>query len=253
MALSFLQQLISSRRLPATTLDGVSAAIPPRASRYNETYGLNPIPTKHLLADEGAYFVAGNVTAGTGIALGVLAAISYTAGAVYCVQNTSTPGDPNAKRLYLDYIKQIVTVVPASSTGVRLVGQLDILASRLPSANNVTFTNYNTNSDDSTKSAAVVQGFSTAPMTTTAATGTSMRQVANLSNGNLPVLNDELVFKFGSVDFAGFGTGTTAASKVVHGAPIVIGPGQFALFYEWFPSNSSTGLSAESEIGWFER
>jgi len=107
-----------------------------RGGRYGEQYVLPLIPTKHLLADEGSYFIATNPTPGTALAYNIQAAFSDTVPLFY-VQNNDSKANPFGKRLYLDYIKLICTTAPASSTGVRFALKTDP-AIRTISTNNTT-------------------------------------------------------------------------------------------------------------------
>ena len=70
------------------------------------------------MAALGKYFVCTNPTPGTALAYNVQAAYSDTVPLMY-IQNNDSKANPLAKRMYLDYIKLICTVAPASSTGTR--------------------------------------------------------------------------------------------------------------------------------------
>jgi len=113
-----------ARAVPSPQSDQKAPVTNVRGGRYGEQYVLPLIPTKHLLADEGSYFIATNPTPGTALAYNVQAAFSDTVPLFY-VQNNDSKANPFGKRLYLDYIKLICTTAPASSTGTRQNGPGD--------------------------------------------------------------------------------------------------------------------------------
>src|SRR5262245_37757490 len=90
-----------SEILPQCDIDGSREGEPVRIGRYNEQYALSLIPTKHLLASEGSYFVAGNPTPGTGIAMTISTAFSDTV-AMFAIKNTDSRSNRASKRIYLD-------------------------------------------------------------------------------------------------------------------------------------------------------
>src|SRR5437016_11198053 len=85
---------------------------------------VDPVLTaeKRLLADKGAFFVATNPTPGTGIAFAVNAAVSETAGYFLSIKNTEAA---NGKRVYLDYLRLLCGVVPASATSAEMFIKTD--------------------------------------------------------------------------------------------------------------------------------
>ena len=58
-----------ARAVPSPQSDQKAPVTNVRGGRYGEQYVLPLIPTKHLLADEGTYFIATNVTPGAGAGL----------------------------------------------------------------------------------------------------------------------------------------------------------------------------------------
>ena len=113
-----------ARAIPSPQSDQKAPVTNVRGGRYGEQYVLPLISTKHLPADEGSYFIATNPTPGTALAYNVQAAFSDTVPLLY-IQNNDSKANPLAKRLYLDYIKLICTVAPASSTGARFAAKTD--------------------------------------------------------------------------------------------------------------------------------
>src|SRR5690242_17954625 len=79
----------------------------------------------HLLADQdsgGGYFVASNPTPGTALAFAVNASYDVTKN-LMLFNNTSNAAAP--VRAYLDYIKILPTVAPASATSFQIALQID--------------------------------------------------------------------------------------------------------------------------------
>jgi len=252
MALPFIQQLLPARTKPQVVPDGTVPQVGARSGRYMEQIVQNIIPGKQALADEGSYFVATNATLGTPVAATITTAFSDTTTSVaFVIQNNDSPSNTNAKRIYLDFLSQIVTTVPASSTSVRYAVKLDNI-SRVPTANQAFLTAGNANFDDGTASISKVWGFSGGYMTVPASSG-SARVVASGAIGGLPILCDDLVVQFGGVDMAAMGTSGTASRKVSVAPPIIIGPQQYAVIYQWVVGNATTAGQYEYSLGWWER
>lgn len=250
MALPFIQQFLPARTKPQVIPDGSTPQTGARGGRYGEQVVQNIIPGKQALSDEGSYFVATNATVGTGVAYAIQAAFSDTV-AAFVLQNNDSPSNTNAKRVYLDYVRLITTVVPASTTIARYAIKLDNI-NRAPTAGSALLTSANANADDGTNSIAKVWGFSAAALTVPASSS-SARTVANGAIGGLPIVGDELVIQAGGVDMAAYGSSATASRKLGVCPPVIVGPQQYAVVYLWFVSNATTALSAEYEIAWWER
>ena len=89
-------------------------------------------------------------------------------------------------------------------------------------------------------------------MTVPASSG-SARVVASGAIGGLPILGDELTVQYGGVDMAAMGTSGTASRKVSVAPPVIIGPQQYAVVYQWVVANATTAGQYEYVIGWWER
>src|SRR5436190_15471450 len=94
-------KLLTRRNLPAPSPEGAESEGYIRGLRYGEMATVSMVRKSHLLADEGSYFVANN--AQTGIVEGTALAWAVTTPTLY-LANTSDPGDPTAKSIYLDYV-----------------------------------------------------------------------------------------------------------------------------------------------------
>src|SRR5262245_59353979 len=113
-----------SRALPQPFPD--TQEVPLRASRYGGLLVDPVVPTKHLLAEEGSYYVVTNPTPGTKIdygSAGTQASFSDTV-PFMLLKNNDAPG---GKRVYLDYVKliQIGGTAPATTTSVQFAAKLD--------------------------------------------------------------------------------------------------------------------------------
>lgn len=222
-----------------------------RASKYGDISVQSIVNKNHLLADEGSYFVTTNPTPGTGIAFVVSAAASETAGYFLAIINGSSQGDPSAKSIYLDYLRLIPTVAPASGTSGRFFWKSDVAAKYTSGGSALTPVNPNSGNGN-TSVAAVKAG----ALTTVAASGVARLLSHGVLRGAIPVVNDEYVFDFGGAEAAGgsiITSGTNVQRMGIPVPPIVIGPGMMVGLQLWFPSNSATGLSAELELAHWER
>ncbi len=242
-----------SRTKPRKYPDG-AAPMAVRFGSYGEPYALSPIPTKHLLTDEGSYFYATNPAIDTQVTYGIQATFSDTAG-TFAIKNNDQPGGA-FKRIYLDFVRIAFTgatpVVPVTAIGAKMVVRVDNI-NRAPTANNASLTVVNPNMDDMTGTIANVQAFAAGTLTLPAA-GPSIRTAARAWMRHcIPVTQDELICMFGGIE-AGGGTVGTTAGRVVSAAPaVVIGPQQWALIHIYFPGNATTAGAFEYDLGWWER
>lgn len=245
-----------ARALPApTTADGALIGNP-RASRYLEQIVQPIVMTKHTLADEGSYFVATNPTPGTAIAYGAAGTQASFSDTVpfFVIKNNASPG---GKRTYLDYLKLLENgTAPATTTAVQLAIKVDS-ANRFPTSAVSTFqaiSPVNVNADDSTQPQTQLWVPNGAVATIPASSG-SARLVARSQLKGGPTLNlDEYKISFGVVDVASDGGYlTTVASYSTRNSPIVLGPGEYAIIYLWFPGGATNPFSFEFELGFWER
>jgi hypothetical protein len=241
-----------SRTLPPSNPDQMLVTNQ-RLSRYGEPYVLPMIPTKHLLADEGQYFVTTNPTIGTGVAQALITSFTNTS-ALFVIKNNDSAG---GKRIYFDYMRLMLTAAPTAGVSLEFVLQLDS-ANRTPTAGAVTLTPVNVNADSSASSVAAVQAFSAAALTVPPTTTTSR----TVGRGRIPtgvnIIGDEYVLQCG-VDCPGPSGVLTAIraaqpARLLAGmAPIVIGPQQYLVIYRWSLTEATTAPSYEYELGWWER
>jgi hypothetical protein len=224
-----------------------------RLTKYGEAMVASVCPTSHVIADEGSFFTTSSPTPGTGLAFAITAAASDTAGNFLLIKNNDNVSDsPNNKRIYLSYIKLICTVAPVTASAGQFKMNCDgFLTARYTSGGTV-LTPQNLNMDLSSPSVAQVY----AGALTTVALSNSARQVGRgVLRTVIPVVNDEYIFHFGSVDWEANQSLATATAirESIPCPPIILGPQQSFTLGLWFPGNATTAGSFEVECGWWER
>ena|SRR2546422_458570 len=212
------------------------------------------VSTKHLWAEDGAYVVGAQAPGATALAYGIITAFSDTA-AIALIQNTTAAS--GAKRVYLDYVRLIPTVAPASATAAFYAVKLDAVL-RTPTANSATLTNAAVNMGQSGAATLAGKAFAASGGTLTIPAASSPARVVvgnALLRSSIPVINDELVIQFGPSDLqAGEAlTGAAALRIVSHAPPVILDPQESAAIYLWLPANAVTALSYLIECGWGER
>lgn len=234
-----------------------SLEVEARAGRYGSQIIESIIPTKHLLADEGSYFICTNPTIGTAVAYGAQTSFSDTASGLFVIKNGDSPSRWDSKRIYLDYLRLDLTTAPASTVSMEFAVKLDNII-RVPTGGSATITPVNTNIDDTRVSVGQMYAFSAAAATVPAS-GAQARTVARAHiSTSLGIVGDEYLIQFGGVDVAPSSGALTAArltqpTRIVgNAAPVIIGPQQYAVIYMWWLTAGSAP-SFEYEVTWFER
>lgn len=250
---------IVSRALPAPPVPDGGNEIEARFGRYGDQSIVNVVPTKHMLADEGSYFVATNPTIGTGVAHALVTAFSATS-ALFVIKNTEKASDSKAKRVYLDYLKLFGTVAPTAGNSLEFAFVVDDVP-RTPTAGNVLLTTsvVNPNMDDGTLPPFQVQAFNAAALTVPVA-GQSARTVGRIKiPTGINVIGDAYEIFFGGTDQAQVIPPLTAIRAaqpgrfVASAAPIAIGPQQSLVIHRWALTEATTAPSYEYELGLFAR
>lgn len=173
------------------------------------------------------------------------------------IYNPEVQSNPNAKSIYLDYIKMIATAAATAATAIHYAIVLDTVARNLSTDNTQSLTPVNPNGNASNILAPTVKWQNSATASVIVASSASKRLVGRGVLGGLNVAGDEMVIVFGSTD-VGATAGLTAAqaaalSRRVSNSPgIVIGPGQSLVLHLWAPS-SSASWNPELEIGFWAR
>ena len=200
-----------------------------------------------MLTDEGSYFVATNATWETAIAGGITATFSDIVG-LLAIRNTAATG---GKRIFLDYIRLIMTVIPASGTNQHFGITVDNALTRFTSGGTaLTPKNLNLGSDQETI-AAVNFGV----LTIAAISSKGIRAGRMQARTTVGVVGDVYEFKFGSLSIPAQGPAkaTTSDHIVMHCAPVVLNGQEVMVLHHWAASNATTGPSYEIEMGWSER
>ncbi len=256
MATEILIKGNPSRALPIPQVDNQREGVPFRTKKYGDF--LDPIFTKHALADEGCYFTGSMTPSQGALTYGINATFSDTAGFIE-IQNTDlTLPTGTGKRIFLDYLKFIISTAPASATAAWMAVKTD--NARTPSANSLLITPSNVNMDSGTPSISKLW-FPTGGTLTLPAVVAPRLITGNLNlRTTIPVVSDEYFISFGGTDFTQTPGANlpaalaTVASMRYTAPPFVVGPGQCGLIYLWFPGNITTGaFFSNIEVGWVER
>jgi hypothetical protein len=252
-----------SRMLPQAETDNDPGIV--RLSRYGEILTSGVLRKQHALVDEGSYFVANNGQ--TGLATSTTAAFTATSPFVI-VANTDSPGNPNAKRLALDYVTLITTAAGgAGSTGAQTCLAVVIdQGNRYSSAGTDLSSLIVSPNMDVGARASIAKVYAGALVATTATASartlvgqrTARFWVSATVQG---VVGDTLALNFGGVEAPSLGpicsatTLNTLGHTVSLALPaVVIGPGQSALIYVFWPAATTpTATSYAPELGWWER
>lgn len=236
------------RQLPDAESDSTEKTL--RGGRYGEAYVLSLAPTTHWLADEGTYQVALNPTPGTGIAAAVNASVSETAGNYVYFKNNDVVGNSRNKRVYLQYIKLICTATPISGLSAHYFMKVDN-KDRYVSGGTVINPN-NVNIDGGV---GTISQLYMGAITTLAPTPSARLLARGVLRSVIPVVNDEYIFKFGSIEMGDsiLLGGAVAQRMVIPCPPLILGPQDNLSLQLWFPSNAVTPASFELETGYWER
>ena len=249
-----------SRALPTPQADGNPAPFPVRSNRYGElVYGQS---ARRQAADDGCYFVATNVTPGTGIvfaAAGEGAAFAAaTKAALFVLYNRNPVG---GKRVYLDRLKLFLGgTAPTGTLQMDFAFELDD-PGRVTTApsNQVLVTAVNVNGASDVQSQTTIWFPTTSPLTVTTATVGVMKLVgrASIITG-VAVVGDEYELIFGE-DIPGGQGGATAARatdparRVGSAPPIIVAPQQVCVCrFRWI-TQAANAWTSEFELGFIER
>lgn len=246
-----------SRARPAANPDAIDDGVSGRCSRYGEDYAITLLQKSHGLADEGSYLVFSNPTGGTGIASAAaptaFPAIGATDTKPFLVfQNLDQPGDPAACRLYFDYVRFRCTAPGTNGTSIDFAVILDVAnAPRAPSGgSSISAVNPNMDMVGDVGRVSCSAGAVTVSSTSTG------RLLPNVQLRTvIPVVGDQYIFSFGATEYT-VGSlpvgGTLVAQQTFGYPPLIIGPGQWALFYLILPAQS-VASSYEFDCGMFRR
>ena len=231
-----------ARDRPTAIPDGTDAASPFRGDRYGGQH-VSAISNKELFAaDEGSYYVGISATPGTGI-IGHAAPTTFDETKPYLlVYNGGT------NRIYPQILKFHETVVSTAATRCQWTFTIDD-GNRLSSAGTAVTVNNGNMASSNASGAVIKQG---APVAT-AASGSRRVLGHFVVRSTIDVVEDNLTFVFGDPSAGQDSVApATVMNMTVALPPVVIGPGQSFMAYQWSASQS-TGPTLEVVFGFIER
>lgn len=236
-----------------------TSEMPARGSPDGTLYTQNVVPTKHVLVDEGSYFITTNPTPQTVLAYGAAgsqAAFSDTVPFMQLV-NTGNPGDPAAPVVFPDFLKiiQIGGTAPATTTSVGVVMKLDSGFRASTAGTPTTALPVCANMNLVTAAPAARLVYYTGAVATIPAASAAARIVSRaMLKGGPTLVLDEYTMLFGINDGVGCqGYLTTVASYSTRVPAMGIGPGQSLTFYLFLPGATTNPFSYEFELAHWER
>lgn len=239
---------IVSRFLPQYQTDGPESEKAARLGRDGSQFVQNLHPDFGGLADEGSYFNACAAAPQTGIATAAAPTAFSATNPFFTIYNSENAGNPNAKRIILDFAALVATAAGTGGTSLQVAVTMDNTARY--TSGGTALVPKSTNGDNNNGSIATVF----AGNITATAASSAVRNILGQRafKGAIPVIFDTYMLKFGGVDQLPSITISTIA-KVVEACPkVVIPPGWTALVHLWLPGQSGAS-SYIAELGWVER
>lgn len=242
---------VVNRALPGIIQDNSQSTI--RLGRRGEQFNLPASRARHVLADQGTYFIAHNATndAATTLA-GHAAPVLADADATTTKPFIHLRMDPSATvRAYLDYIEIEVITAGANGTADSWSSQLDKGETRV-SSGGTALTRVNPNmASTATPSLACLGG-----AVVTGAESTSVRDLGfGQFRPSIAIAGDKYLITFGGEPE---GVGAQAAiaagsirTHMVGLGPVILGPTDQFLFALYSPSQSAAGVY-KVRMGWWE-
>ena len=210
---------------------------------------VTPPAHRALLAEEGSYYTVTNPTPDTPVACGIIAAYVVTT-PLFHIANLEGAGGRN---IILDYVKLRVTVAPAS--GVNAIYTVDVDSSPRVSTAPTGGSNRTVNNVNPSRAndfGGQVWAFTGGAVLTVMA-GSNVRTIGHGAIAHsIPIAHDELLLTFGQPQSIG-APATAVTRRVGNCPPVVIPPQCSASIHIYFVSNAATGLSAEYEMGLWQR
>lgn len=239
---------IVTRRRPTPVPDGTRGGSNPRYSPYGE-YGIYQTP-RAAIADEGSYYSAVNPTIDTAVGFGAIAAYAATT-PFFLVSNTAPVG---GRSIFLDSLKLLLTVIPASATNWKFLIETDS-TTRLSTAPTggarATVNNVNPAMPNDFEGQVWAGTGGTVLTVMAAADGRKISQ-GRIAHA-IPVALDELMLVFGQHDGGQAGSAAVVQRRTGYAAPCVIPPQCSAAIHMFGTSNAITGMSAEFDFNMWQR
>lgn len=236
--------------LPQRNADNPASDVAQRGSDYGERWSYNPLVGKYPFVLEGSYFCARTPTPGTGV--------SFTTATSF--SDTATPlawgnlAISSTKRVWLDFMKIIVTTAQASATTAQFAVKIDTV-NRTVNGTNHSTTAVPYNPFNGSIVTFNYQNSSTA--TVLNASSSAAQVVAEGAANGLDILGDVYYLEFGQKMLAS-GIGLTAvqatdpAVKVISMPPVMVPSGGSWTVY-WWAASIGGAPSYSFECGWIER
>lgn len=218
---------------------------------------------QYALVDEGSLFTASSVlasatfAAGTGIATTTsVVDDAATASATHAqnvpvafMQNTGQAGDPNAKSIYLQFLRMIVTAAPTSATAWNFLFRLDNTARYTSGGTSIVPQNVNPAFGNNT----AMRMYFGAVVTALPGLATQRVVASGMVQSTIPVVKDNWLFTFGDTSMpTNVLTASAAKNLTLPCGPVIIPPGWNCTLEMWGASNA--GAPAwEFELGYAER
>ena len=239
-----------TRRRPTAVADGLRGQSNPRYSPYGEYPQAQTI--RNNLIDEGSYYTVVNPTIDTAVSFGAIAAYAATT-PFFLISNTAPVG---GRSIFLDSLKMLCTVVPASATNWKFLVETDS-TTRLSTAptGGVNRTAGVVNANPSMPNdfeGQVWHGTGGTVLTVMAAADGRKISQGRIAHA-IPVALDELMIVFGQHDGGQTTSAAVVSRRTGYAAPCAIPPGCSAAIHMFGTSNSITGISFEYELNMWQR
>ena len=242
--------LRASRSLPQPIPD--TQEIEARSTRYGDQYVVSLVQTTHVVSDEGGYFYTSNPTPGTGIIINMVASYAATT-PMLVIQNSDVLG---GKRIYLDWIKIITTVLGGgtpASTWLQYAAYIDSINRYTSGGSALAVVNPNMDASQTPVGKAWFGAIS-APAASSSQRLVSSGQMRTIA----AVLYDTYLFTFGGIEKNVVGNSLALATAGIFEfplPPVILGPGtnQSFLLNTWQGGETTTGRTYTIECGWWER
>lgn len=221
--------------------------------RLNRSIGVSAGSMRITQSDLGNYFVSTNPTPGSALAYNVQSGYSATVPFAYLYNSASSGG----KSVYLDYIKIICTTAPASGTQTYYALLADTIARTINTNNMTAITPVCPNVGSTNTPVLQVSTQTNGTASALAAASSNARLIGRGSISGVPIVGDEVIIDFGAdsiePDCGLTATATVPGRSIAMSPQAILAPGNSLMVALWFPSNASTGLSYEFEMGHWEQ
>jgi len=227
-----------SRLLPGAFIDDRDDAKPVRMKRYGEVSVSEFDTNLYGYCEEGSMTVSTTPTPGTGFTWPQALVFNDTVSGSIYIQNNESVANPNAKSLYMGWIKMIPTATPTGVAVFNYAVSLDTVARTYTTDNTTAITSVSPNGLTISSITPTIKFQNSNAISTMSASSANRRIVGRGTLGGLGVIGDEMIISFGRGNIAGH-PGLTAAEsaglskRVSNCSPVVIAPGQNLTIYLW--------------------